>query len=415
MSRYDQLCAEHEWNVPERYNIAADVCDKHPRDKPAMIWERFDGARRDVSWGELQDLSNQAANVLRDHGVERGERVAVVLPPTPETAAVFFGTWKTRRDPALDVGALRRRRDRATACATRSRACSSPTRPTRRASTRRWSTRSSSSTTACSTAPSTEFETADTAADDPAQLYYTSGTTGPGQGHRARPPLRARPRGVRLLPRGAGRRALPRHGRVGVGRRHLAAARPVAPRRAAGRPAAQGRLRPRPAAGLPQPPRGHQRLHDADGDARDDGHRRRRHALPAEVPPRLLGRRAAEPRGDPLVPRAVRAHRARLLRADRVLPARRQLPLHGGPRGLDGQADARAGTSRSSTRTSSRSPRASAARSACARARTRTTRSATGATRRPRRRPSAATGSTPRTPRRRTRTATSGTPGAPTT
>ena len=29
MSRYDQLCAEHEWNVPERYNIAADVCDKH--------------------------------------------------------------------------------------------------------------------------------------------------------------------------------------------------------------------------------------------------------------------------------------------------------------------------------------------------------------------------------------------------
>ena len=43
--------------------------------------------------------------------------------------------------------------------------------------------------------------------------------------------------------------------------------------------------------------------------------------------------------------------------------------------------------------------RASAARSACARARTRTIRSATGATRRPRRRPSAASGSTPRTPR----------------
>ena len=69
----------------------------------------------------------------------------------------------------------------------------------------------------------------------------------------------------------------------------------------------------------------------------------------------------------------------------------------------------------SSTRTSSPWPRASAARSACARARTRTTRSATGATRRPRGRPSAATGSTPRTPRRRTRTATSGTTGAPTT
>src|ERR1044071_6532603 len=94
MSRYEELCAGHEWHVPERYNIAQDVCDKHPRDKPAMVWERFDGARREVEWGELQDLANQAAHLLREHGVERGDRVAVVLPPTAETAAIFFGTWK---------------------------------------------------------------------------------------------------------------------------------------------------------------------------------------------------------------------------------------------------------------------------------------------------------------------------------
>src|SRR3954451_10967731 len=92
--RYEEVCAEHRWAVPDRYNIAADVCDKHPRDKQAMIWERFDGARRELAWGELQDLANQAAHVLRDAGVRRGDRVAVVLPPTPETAAIFFGTWK---------------------------------------------------------------------------------------------------------------------------------------------------------------------------------------------------------------------------------------------------------------------------------------------------------------------------------
>src|SRR5438067_5227600 len=94
MGRYEEICAAHEWNVPERYNIAQDVCDKHPRDKLAMVWERFDGAQREVSWGELQDLANRAANWLRAAGVERGDRVAVVLPPTAETAAVFFGTWK---------------------------------------------------------------------------------------------------------------------------------------------------------------------------------------------------------------------------------------------------------------------------------------------------------------------------------
>ena len=74
-----------------------------------MVHEHFDGNVREVNWGELQELSNRFANVLRAHGVERGDRVAVVLPPTPETAAVFFGTWKLGRDPALDVGALRRR------------------------------------------------------------------------------------------------------------------------------------------------------------------------------------------------------------------------------------------------------------------------------------------------------------------
>ena len=48
----------------------------------------------EVNWGELQDLSNRFANVLAAHGVERGDRVAMLLPPTPETAAAFFGTWK---------------------------------------------------------------------------------------------------------------------------------------------------------------------------------------------------------------------------------------------------------------------------------------------------------------------------------
>ena len=92
--RYAQLCAEHVWDVPERYNLATDVCDKHPREKPAMVWESFDGSCRELTWGDLQDLANRAAHTLRARGVERGDRVAVVLPPVPETAAVFFATWK---------------------------------------------------------------------------------------------------------------------------------------------------------------------------------------------------------------------------------------------------------------------------------------------------------------------------------
>ena len=29
LGSYEEMRAEHEWEVPERYNIARDVCDKH--------------------------------------------------------------------------------------------------------------------------------------------------------------------------------------------------------------------------------------------------------------------------------------------------------------------------------------------------------------------------------------------------
>ncbi|WP_205697280.1 acyl-CoA synthetase [Conexibacter sp. SYSU D00693] len=178
---YDDVRAAWEWRVPARYNIAADVCDKHPRDKPAMLWERHDGARRDLVWGELQDLANQAAHVLRDHGVAKGDRVAVVLPPTPETAAVFLGTWKLGAILLSmsvlygDDGLRHRVRD---------------SRPkvlvTDRANAPRFAEHADVELLVLDDglldgAP-TDHVCEDTSADDPAQLYYTSGTTGLAKG-----------------------------------------------------------------------------------------------------------------------------------------------------------------------------------------------------------------------------------------
>ena len=178
---YEQACAEHEWRVPERYNIAADACDKHPRDKPAMVWERFDGATRELDWGELQDLSNQAAHLLREHGVATGDRVAVVLPPTPEAAAVFFGTWKLGAILLSmsvlygDEGIRHRLVD------------STPkVLVTDAANADRFDASLVDELLVIDDGlldgRPTDGIAGDTSADDPAQLYYTSGTTGMAKG-----------------------------------------------------------------------------------------------------------------------------------------------------------------------------------------------------------------------------------------
>jgi hypothetical protein len=106
---YQQACREHRWEVPERYNIAADVCDRHPREKLAMIHEDFHGNVREVIWGSYRTLSNRFANVLAAHGVAAGDRVAMLLPPTAGDRCGVLRDLEARRDPAVDVRAVRRR------------------------------------------------------------------------------------------------------------------------------------------------------------------------------------------------------------------------------------------------------------------------------------------------------------------
>src|SRR5262249_33644331 len=82
------------WEVPERYNIAADVLDKHDPSRLAMVWEDWQGRERRVTFGEMQSLANRAANALASTGVREGDRGAVMLPPLPETAATFLAAHR---------------------------------------------------------------------------------------------------------------------------------------------------------------------------------------------------------------------------------------------------------------------------------------------------------------------------------
>ena len=179
-SSYEEAIAQHEWRVPDRYNIAADVCDKHPRDKLAMVHVHFGGAVREVRWGELQAASGRYARVLREHGVEKGDRVAMLLPPTPETAAAFFATFKCGAILLSmsvlygDEGIRHRVSDSAAKVLV-----------TDKANAHRVDPALVEHVLLIEDLPADgddAFDAEDTLADDPAQLYYSSGTTGLAKG-----------------------------------------------------------------------------------------------------------------------------------------------------------------------------------------------------------------------------------------
>ena len=178
---YEEACSSHEWNVPGDYNIAADVCDKHPDAKAAMVFEDFRGNRRDLTWGEQRALANRAANVLVSNGVEPGDRVAVCAPASPETAAMFLGAWKAGGVLLSlsvlygDDGIRHRIAD--------SRPKVLVTDPENAA---RMPADLVDELLVLDAelldGAGDDFETAATSADDPAQIYYTSGTTGLAKG-----------------------------------------------------------------------------------------------------------------------------------------------------------------------------------------------------------------------------------------
>jgi acetyl-CoA synthetase len=181
ISSYEQACEQHSWNVPDRYNIAVDICDRWPREKAAMIHESYTGEIQEITWGQLQDDSNRFANVLRASGVEPGDRVAMLLPPTPETAAAFFGTWKAGAILLSmsvlygDEGIRHRLTD-----------SQSKVLVTNEANAGRIDRSLVEHVLILDdkllSGGSTAFDVVDTAANDAAQLYYSSGTTGLAKG-----------------------------------------------------------------------------------------------------------------------------------------------------------------------------------------------------------------------------------------
>ncbi|WP_103719484.1 acyl-CoA synthetase [Bosea psychrotolerans] len=94
---FDGLRAAFRWRIPARYNIAVDICDRWAQAEPqrtAIIEVSQDWRVSPVSFGHLREQSNRLANALRARGVERGDRIAILLPQGRSVLTAHLAAYK---------------------------------------------------------------------------------------------------------------------------------------------------------------------------------------------------------------------------------------------------------------------------------------------------------------------------------
>jgi acetyl-CoA synthetase len=87
---YDFMKPQIKWFQGGKLNASYNCLDRHitnaTRNKAAIIWEADDGSYKTYTYQQMYYEVNKFANVLKKHGVKKGDRVTIYLPMIPELA-----------------------------------------------------------------------------------------------------------------------------------------------------------------------------------------------------------------------------------------------------------------------------------------------------------------------------------------
>ncbi len=86
-----------EWSATygaDDADVAHLVCDRHDPDAVAFTFLDADLTAHDLTYGELAERSRRMATVLAEEGVERGDRVPVLMGKRPELLVTLLAIWR---------------------------------------------------------------------------------------------------------------------------------------------------------------------------------------------------------------------------------------------------------------------------------------------------------------------------------
>jgi acetyl-CoA synthetase len=87
---YDFVKPYIKWFSGGKLNVSYNCLDRYintaTRNKAALIWEADDGTYKTYTYQQLFMEVNRFANVLKKHGIKKGDRVSIYLPMIPELA-----------------------------------------------------------------------------------------------------------------------------------------------------------------------------------------------------------------------------------------------------------------------------------------------------------------------------------------
>lgn len=93
---YEQARRDFRWEAPEEYNFATDAIGRwaEDSDKLAMLWVGEDGHEERLTFVDFDEESSRVAHALEKLGIQKGERVLLMLPRIPEWWETILGLMK---------------------------------------------------------------------------------------------------------------------------------------------------------------------------------------------------------------------------------------------------------------------------------------------------------------------------------